>query len=309
MANIRPLPVHLALKAQNELNEVPERIEEDLNALKTWIRQQPHLRARTDDQFLVGFLRGCKYSLERVKKKLDIYYSFRTNLPDLIMNSDPLLEKNKLFLKQGVGLRLPNTITPDGACILLIRPERYDPAKVDIIDIFRYIVMVFDIFIIDNDQWTVSGVLEVIDLANVTMAHILQFTPIYIKKLSVICQDAMPLRLKGVHCINAPPGFDTVFNSFKRFLSEKNRNRIYIHGDLGNLYKHIPQKLLPTEYGGEGGSIKDLTTCWENKFLEYRDYLMEESKYGTDEKKRPGRPKTEETLFGIDGSFRKLSVD
>ncbi|GAB0090859.1 hypothetical protein DMENIID0001_056270 [Sergentomyia squamirostris] len=54
MANIRPLSEHLALKAQTELNEVPEKIEEDLNVLKTWIGKQPHLRARTDDQFLVN---------------------------------------------------------------------------------------------------------------------------------------------------------------------------------------------------------------------------------------------------------------
>lgn len=53
MANIRPLSVELSKKAQ--LNEVPERIPEDIAALKTWISKQAHLKARTDDQFLVNF--------------------------------------------------------------------------------------------------------------------------------------------------------------------------------------------------------------------------------------------------------------
>ncbi|GAB0090856.1 hypothetical protein DMENIID0001_056240 [Sergentomyia squamirostris] len=308
MANIRTLPEYLALKAQNELNEVPETIEEDLNALKTWIEQQPHLRARTDDQFLVAFLRGCKYSLERAKKKIDIHYSVKTNTHDYVTECDPLCDKNQYFIKQGLVLSLPNTITPDGARIVFIRPGVYDPAKITMNDLMRYTILICDILILD-DQWTVGGGIGVLDLVNVTVAHLIQYTPLSMKKLSVICQDAVPLRLKGIHCINAPPGFDTVFNLFKMVLNEKNRNRLHVHGALENLYKHIPQKLLPIEYGGEGGSLEDLTTCWENMILKNRDYLMEDSKYGTDEKKRPGRTNTEETLFGIDGSFRKLDID
>lgn len=37
----------------------------------------------TDDQWLVAFLRGCKYSLERTKEKLDLYYSLRSTAPEM----------------------------------------------------------------------------------------------------------------------------------------------------------------------------------------------------------------------------------
>jgi hypothetical protein len=33
-------------------------------------------------QTLIAFLRGCKFSLERTKEKLDMYYTMRTALPD-----------------------------------------------------------------------------------------------------------------------------------------------------------------------------------------------------------------------------------
>ncbi|GAB0090861.1 CRAL/TRIO, N-terminal domain [Sergentomyia squamirostris] len=156
MSNIRPLSEPLARKAQNELNEVPERIEEDLKALKSWMEQQPHLRARTDDQFLVAFLRGCKYSLEKTKRKLDLYYSCRTNFPDFVMNRDLLFDENLYLIRQGLGLPLPNTITPDGARITFIRPEVYDTTIVDAVDIIRCTAMINDILILDN-QWTVRG--------------------------------------------------------------------------------------------------------------------------------------------------------
>lgn len=67
---------------------------------------------------------------------------------------------------------------------------------------------------------------------------------------------------------------------------------------------------MPTEYEGEAGSIASLTDEWEKKILSYRDYFLEESSiYGVDERKRVGRPKNPESLFGIDGTFRQLQFD
>lgn len=86
--NIREISVELQEAAKRKLNEVPERIEADLQALKTWIDQLPHLNPRTDDQFLVAFLRGCKYSLEKTKAKLDKYYTLRTKYPELFNVTD-----------------------------------------------------------------------------------------------------------------------------------------------------------------------------------------------------------------------------
>lgn len=81
--SLRPLTPALQKKAIDELNEVPARIAQDVAALRDWIAKQPHLKARTTDQFLVAFLRGCKFSLEKAKKKIDSFYTLRTLMPDL----------------------------------------------------------------------------------------------------------------------------------------------------------------------------------------------------------------------------------
>lgn len=84
---------------------------------------------------------------------------------------------------------------------------------------------------------------------------------------------------------------------------------MYIHPDNESLYKEIPQHLLPVEYGGDNGTLDDLVKYWENKIIEHREYLMEESKFGTDESKRQSPLKQHDALFGAEGSFRKLDVD
>lgn len=44
MAKIRPLSSGLAQKAKDELFEVESRIPEDIEALREWIKKQPHLK-------------------------------------------------------------------------------------------------------------------------------------------------------------------------------------------------------------------------------------------------------------------------
>jgi hypothetical protein len=101
MPEIRPLSTSLAKKAVVELNESPERMEADLQAIREWLKKCPHIKSRTDDQFLVAFLRGCKYSLEKVKEKLDMYYTVRTAIPELMANRDPLDARTLSIIKLG----------------------------------------------------------------------------------------------------------------------------------------------------------------------------------------------------------------
>lgn len=43
----RPLSKELQLQAEQELNEKPERVQEDIAHIREWISKQRHLKART----------------------------------------------------------------------------------------------------------------------------------------------------------------------------------------------------------------------------------------------------------------------
>lgn len=101
MSEIRTLSIGLAKLAADELNETPERISSDIDALRAWIAQSPHLNSRVNDQFLIAFLRGCKYSLEKAKAKLDLFYTLRSQSLELMKNRDPTDEKVLAMIRLG----------------------------------------------------------------------------------------------------------------------------------------------------------------------------------------------------------------
>jgi hypothetical protein len=55
----------------------------------------------TDTQWLTTFLRGCKFSLERTKEKLDMFYTLRTALPEIFKNRDPMLPHLHSIIEKG----------------------------------------------------------------------------------------------------------------------------------------------------------------------------------------------------------------
>lgn len=80
-----------------------------------------------------------------------------------------------------------------------------------------------------------------------------------------------------------------------------------VHGsDIKSVYKSIPQRLLPAEYGGEAGTIKDLTDEWEKRIIESRSFILEMDSFATDERKRPSDGTN---YVEMGGSFRNLEVD
>lgn len=226
MVNIRPLDPVLQKKATEELNEDPVRIQKDLEALREWIKKSPHIKSRDDDQFLVNFLRGCKYSMEKAKQKFDLYHTLKTHIPELTKNRDPLNEKVLGAIRQGVGLPLPNLENPDGPRYFLVRPGCYNPSEYSIQDIMKVSSMIADLTMIDDDNVVVAGQIGILDFSGVSMSHFLQFNPTFIKKMTMLQQDATPLRQKASHFVNMPAIALSVFNIFQSFTNEKNKKRV-----------------------------------------------------------------------------------
>ncbi|KAK0181949.1 hypothetical protein PV327_000126 [Microctonus hyperodae] len=306
---IRELSLELKNLAINECNEDENHSINDTTYIVAWLKQQQHINARMEEQWLIGFLRGCKHSLERTKEKLDAYYTIRTHLPEIFLSRDPEELKIKEILQLGTYLPLPLTAKPDGPRVTLIRSAIHDPKKFTFLDVLKIFFMIMDILIMEDDQFNIAGQDTILDLTGSRLQLASQFTPPVIKKAVVCFQDAYPVKTKSLHFINPPATFDTIFGMFKRFMNAKLRERIMVHKNIEDVFKYVPQRVFPSDYGGEAPSMKKLTEEWTRKVIERRDWFIEDSQYYVTESKRPGKKIDGMQLFGCDGSFKQLEFD
>lgn len=296
-------------KARKELGEDPDRRKEDIEAIRKWLKKQPHINARLDDWNILRFLRGCKFSLERTKEKMDMFYTCKTAVPEWFVNRDPDIPKMRELLEMGCFLPLEKT-DPQGRQVIIVRAGIHNTSTTSVEELFKATHLTSDVLFEENEEMSICGVVQILDMAGVTAAHGFQMTPAVVKKAMTVWQDGYPMRPKAMHYINTPQGFDTVFNIFKSFMKEKMKERVHVHGaNLSSLHAQVPKSVLPAEYGGENGSVAELTQHWLRKVVEKKEWLKEDEQYKVDESKRPGKPKTSSDLFGLEGSFRQLNVD
>lgn len=83
-----------------------------------------------------------------------------------------------------------------------------------------------EILMWEDDYAIVNGFVHIMDLKDWKKQHFFQITPSLMKKTTVYSEEAMPLRPKSSHVINAPSIFESVFNMMKPMMSEKQINRV-----------------------------------------------------------------------------------
>ncbi|XP_014092460.1 alpha-tocopherol transfer protein-like [Bactrocera oleae] len=308
MMLIQPTPQQ-RITIREELRE-PENqsdIDRDIKLIREWLDTQPHLPKDMDDGRLATFLRGCKFSLEKVKKKLDMYYTMRNAVPEFFANRDINRPELAMVLDYLHCPTLPG-LTPNGRRITFVRGIDVDFQAQHINDAAKVALMIGDIRLLE-EKVGIAGDIFIVDATLASAHHFAKFTPTVIKKFLIAVQEGYPVKVKEVHVFNISPLVDTIFNFVRPFVKEKIRNRITFHSNIESLYKAVPRDLLPDEYGGKAGSVVELNQQWKKKLEEYTPWFKEQEGKKANEALRPGSPKTSDDLFGMEGTFRQLNID
>ncbi|XP_013105939.2 retinol-binding protein pinta [Stomoxys calcitrans] len=286
MADIEALSEDLQKIAIEQLNEVPARIPEYLQKLKTWILKQPHLKSRTNDQFLIQFLRFCKYNLEEAKQKVDSFYTQKTKYPDWFGTTDVDRPKFREIHNLCCTSVLPMPLHGCGPRIVIYR-YWYPIEKYAMEEIIETCVATIESFIMTDPYACICGVLYLLDMAEITPEKIEQYTPRVLKKLDVFYDKYIPFHSIGFYFFNIPPFAEKFFQQYLESLPKDFRKNVLITGkNINHITDKVPLKYLPKDYGGENGCLKDLAKefnkVWDNR----KTYFQENAQYGVDEQLR-----------------------
>ncbi|XP_047115111.1 uncharacterized protein LOC124795232 isoform X2 [Schistocerca piceifrons] len=254
---------------RKQLGTSEDEIQQSLATLRDWLQAQPHLPDTIDDRVLEGMYIGCKCSTERVKKSLDAYFSLKHKVPELLMKRDPLGADVQQSKEIMKIMGMPR-LTTDGYRVAVLVDLNPDPEKLDVPKLMRAGLMWMEIARL-LDYFV--GAILVLDFKNVTAAHL---PKIGLNNLRI----AETLYRVMAHL----EGSDTVFQC-------------------------VPREFIPNELGGTGGPVDEIHDASYAIMYPYRDWLLEQDRYVSDESKRPPGTAIVNDMFGMEGSFKKLSVD
>ncbi|KAB0797738.1 hypothetical protein PPYR_08731 [Photinus pyralis] len=306
----RTLSKQLKQIAQDELNEVDDRVDDDVKYIQEWMKKQAHMDFTIEDQQVLSFLRCAKFSLERAKEKIDRYFTMKGFLPDMYCNRDPFLPEMQRLLDAGIMIPLPKVDERGSRIVVSTYGKNLNPDTMSAQDIAKISYMIGDILLKEDDHAIIGGLNIVMICKDAQLQYLPELTPSFLKQQAEVVLNA-PFRVAGLYFIDCHQIFAFAFEMTSFLLSKKIKDRAAIFSEANSheIHRIIPKDLFPEELGGSNGSLKELTVEWKKKVESYREWFLEGEKLRTNEKLRPGKPKTSSDILGTEGSFRQLNID
>ncbi|XP_041824802.1 clavesin-1-like [Melanotaenia boesemani] len=237
-------------KARLELNENPDTLHQDIQHVRDMIVTRPDIGfLRTDDDFILRFLRARKFDQVETFRLLAQYFQFRQQNLDMFQSfkvDDP-------GIKRALMDGFPGVLeTPDqhGRKILILFASNWDQSRNSFIDILRAILLSLEV-LIEKPELQINGFILIIDWSNFSFKQASKLTPNILKLAIEGLQDSFPARFGGIHFVNQPWYIHAMYTIIKPFLKDKTRKRIFLHGNnLNSLHQLIQPECLPSEFGG-----------------------------------------------------------
>lgn len=276
---------------------------DDIKLLREWLKGQPHLPMDITDLELILAYHSSERSSGVTKQMIDLNFTLRTKLP-FFQQRD--LNSVKLALHTWLLTPLPGK-SVKGNRIFLTHMLDTDTNNFNHMDLARAFFMAIDLW--QYEEGTIDGAAIVVNMDGVTWSHVTKTELIISRQFFYFVQEAMFLRIKEFHFLNAPTFIDKLYNIYSQFVKKELLAGIHIHGVGASLEKFVPKSVLPKELGGNYKDVFTLKDEVINKIKYNQQYFIEDSKKRVDETKRPASAKLPHNFEDIDGTFKKLEID
>ncbi|XP_073823127.1 alpha-tocopherol transfer protein-like [Musca autumnalis] len=249
-----------------------QKIEEFRNYIHKHNGCQPH---RTDDEYLMRFLRARYWDIPLSYKLICNYYKFRDQ-------NKSYFEKVRPFELTYIASKDIVDVTPYrdrcGRRIMIYRFGLWKPSEITTDDIFRATICLLEMGSMEPINQVVGGI-GIFDLQGISFNHILHLSPSVASKMIALMVTSMPTRVDSLHIVNQNFIFNAALKIFHPFLDAEMREHLFIHGsNMASLHKHIDPDCLPKRYGG---TLDDFSaTAWIEAIKDDKEVQQQLGKQG-----------------------------
>lgn len=283
-------------------NKNPEEIQKQVEQLREWINGQPHLPKNIEDRLLKRFLHSCYYNLEKAKKAAELFFTLRASAPELLNDRDPLSPQFQKTLKI-VNLAQLKISCNRNLWVWQLNDPGLD--NYDYLQDARLFFLTTDAWLLNDDHFEEEDI-AVLDVKDISLKFLTKFNVSIARKLAKYQEDAIPIRLKQIHIVNAPPFIDKIFGLIKPFLKQDMNDMLHFHSPKSDtLNKFFDKQDLPEDYGGTKGRMEDHMAEVMDLITKNRDILVKNDFWRADKKSSKNKSESSKDI----GSFRSLAID
>jgi len=227
---------------------------EDLRALmKEKLHNEPTFQyPRTDDQFLLPFLRVGKYNLKKAFTRLNNFAEFWYSKRNIIEG----LNASKVRDVYGDGMMqlLLNSKDCYGNAVQILRMGALDPtafSPLRAIQLSTYMLMM----VFENEDLQLHGTTYVESMEGFSLSNSMKLSKnmdsAEQKQMMSLATDTFPMRIRDIYVIHQPWYFTFFWTLVRPFLKAKLVKRLHLLGNkLDELHKIVKPEDLPTDFGG-----------------------------------------------------------
>ncbi|XP_050512070.1 alpha-tocopherol transfer protein-like isoform X1 [Diabrotica virgifera virgifera] len=284
------------------LGKTKDDLARDVNIISKWLQTQNHLPELPSFVMIQYFLINNKFSTERTKQALDMYYSVRSLMPKIFRNSGPTSPAMK-YMYDNVSIAILPHMTPNLHRVLIakILPtlEEFNSNSATTAATHFYEIKIWE----DNSV----GNLILIDYRDLRISHVPKFTRKMLKQVGFLFEELWASDMKEMHIINAPNYAESLITLYRKYLHKGLREKIYVHKAIEDLFKYIPQEILPREYGGKEKPLFELSSMYQNLLKQYQHRFDKLDNMVVQENLRPSTKNND--ILGYYGNYMQIDVN
>lgn len=298
--------------AKEELREEDGNRLDTINQLRDWIVKNPAIKhCRTDDIFLLKFLRFRKFAVHQAGESIERYLAARQKMSQWFKKTDPNEPPMSTILDD-----CPITVLgrdDSGRTILLIRVASYDAENLTQDSIMHFVMTMLDT-LTEQEEVQIGGVRVWMDCTGISMKFVALFHLTEYGAMIDLMTKTMPIRIREVHSVKLPKFAVSVANFALTFTSQKFKERISCHHTTLDARKLMPQSMWPESFGGTV-NVDTLNARMRKQLEGLREWLLSLDEMEIDTSRYAalwGKNESDagaEIDSGMVGSFRKLNVD
>uniref|UniRef100_A0A182NCP0 CRAL-TRIO domain-containing protein n=1 Tax=Anopheles dirus TaxID=7168 RepID=A0A182NCP0_9DIPT len=312
----------LRLLAKEELRETQATREHALKMLREWADKNPRInKIRMDANFFLKFLRAKKFQIPVVQENIERYVLLKNAFEGAFKNLDCRLPKMAKLLDQGYMFALPER-DRQGRRVIFYRPGVFDLREYTNADMLKVHGICYETLMADEEN-QIRGFIHAGVGTGIGLQYLTLFTIKEAVRIAKNGEKILPMRHREMYGCNINPAMKMAVDFGMSLISQKLRERIRFYTDIKDI--ELEKRLLPREYGGEM-PMAEMIRLWKGEIEAYRTRLLADDEMSvnlamySDAAKEGSVGSLKEPLngctgasdnstYGLAGSFRKLEVD